>query len=140
MDSHEYWKRREQEQLRHNITSEAEYQKCIGEIYGYMMDQIQKEINGFYTRYAKKDGITLSEAKKQRTDAVRGVLLFGVFQLVCVAGFIMLCLIPDLPRWAVILFAACAAATAAPMAAALAVLKKRFDEIQGGELDAARQY
>ena len=44
--------------------------------------------------------------KKQRTDAVRGVLLFGVFQLVCVAGFIMLCLIPDLPRWAVILFAA----------------------------------
>ncbi len=78
--------------------------------------------------------------KKQRTDAVRGVLLFGVFQLVCVAGFIMLCLIPDLPRWAVILFAACAAASAAPMAAALAVLKKRFDEIQGGELDAARQY
>lgn len=65
MDSHEYWKRREQEQLRHNITSEAEYQKCIGEIYGYMMDQIQKEINGFYTRYAKKDGITLSEAKKR---------------------------------------------------------------------------
>ena len=54
--------------------------------------------------------------KKQRTDAVRGVLLFGVFQLVCVAGFIMLCLIPDLPRWAVILFAACAAACAAPMA------------------------
>lgn len=78
--------------------------------------------------------------KKQRTDAVRGVLLFGVFQLVCVAGFIMLCLIPDLPRWAVILFAACAVACAAPMAAALAVLKKRFDEIQGGELDAARQY
>ena len=65
MDSHEYWKRREQEQLRHNITSEAEYQKRIREIYGYMMDQIQKEINGFYTRYAKKDGIMLSEAKKR---------------------------------------------------------------------------
>ena len=78
--------------------------------------------------------------KKQRTDAVRGVLLFGVFQLVCVAGFIMLCLIPDLPRWAVILFAALAAASALPMVAALVVLKQRFHEIQGGELDAARQY
>ena len=78
--------------------------------------------------------------KKQRTDAVRGVLLFGVFQLVCVAGFIMLCLIPDLPRWAVILFAALAAASALPMVAALVVLKQRFHEIQGGELDVARQY
>lgn len=30
-----------------------------------MMDQIQKEINGFYVKYAKKEGITLSEAKKR---------------------------------------------------------------------------
>lgn len=65
MDSREYWKRREQEQLKHNTIEEAEYQKRIGEIYGYMMDQIQKEINGFYARYAKKEGITLTEAKKR---------------------------------------------------------------------------
>ena len=65
MDSHEYWKRREQEQLKHNIANEAEYRKRIGEIYSYMMDQVQKEINGFYARYAKKDGITLSEVKKR---------------------------------------------------------------------------
>ena len=65
MDSREYWKRREQEQLKHNITEEVEYRKRIGEIYSYMMDQIQKEINGFYAKYAKKQGITLTEAKKR---------------------------------------------------------------------------
>lgn len=65
MDSREYWKRREQEQLKHNITEEAEYRKRIEAIYGYMMDQIQKEINGFYAKYAKKEGTTLTEAKKR---------------------------------------------------------------------------
>lgn len=65
MDSQTYWKQREEEQLRHYISEEAEYQKQIEKIYDYMMDQIQKEINGFYTKYAKKEGITLAEAKKR---------------------------------------------------------------------------
>lgn len=65
MDSTTYWKQREAEQLRYYITEEAEYQKHINGIYDYMMDQIQKEINGFYVKYAKKEGITLSEAKKR---------------------------------------------------------------------------
>lgn len=78
--------------------------------------------------------------KQQKKDAIRGVALFGVLQAACVVCFIALCLIPDLPRWAVILFAALAIASAAPMIAALVVLKQRFHEIQGGELDAARQY
>ncbi|MCI9226965.1 MAG: minor capsid protein [Dorea sp.] len=65
MDSREYWKHREREQLKHNITEETEYRKCIWEIYDYMMDQIQREINGFYVKYAKKEGITLSEARKR---------------------------------------------------------------------------
>ena len=65
MDSREYWKHREREQLKHNITEETEYRKSIGEIYDYMMDQIQREINGFYVKYAKKEGITLSESRKR---------------------------------------------------------------------------
>lgn len=65
MDSRTYWKQREAEQLKHYITEEAEYQKHINGIYDYMMAQIQKEINGFYVKYAKKEGITLSEAKKR---------------------------------------------------------------------------
>ncbi len=65
MASKIYWKEREEEQRKHYITEEAEYQRHINDIYNYMMDQIQKEINGFYTKYAKKEGITLSEAKKR---------------------------------------------------------------------------
>lgn len=65
VDSRTYWKQREEEAIRHYISEEAEYQKQIEKIYDYMMDQIQKEINGFYTKYAKKEGITLAEAKKR---------------------------------------------------------------------------
>ncbi len=65
MSSKEYWREREEKQRKHYITEETEYQRHISDIYNYMMDQIQKEINGFYVKYAKKEGITLSEAKKR---------------------------------------------------------------------------
>ena len=65
MDSQTYWKNRETEQRKHNIRDEAEYQKHIREIYQNMIDEIEKEINGFYGRYAKKEGITMAEAKKR---------------------------------------------------------------------------
>lgn len=65
MDSKMYWSRREAAQLRKNTKDELEYNKKIQNIYNYMLDNIQKEINGFYTRYAKTEGITFSEAKKR---------------------------------------------------------------------------
>ena len=65
MDSKEYWKRREEENLKKNLITEEAYIKQINGMYDYMMDQVQKEINGFYTKYAKKEGITLAEAKKR---------------------------------------------------------------------------
>lgn len=65
MNSREYWKRREEDNLQKNLTTEKGYIKQINGIYDYMMDQVQKEINGFYTKYAKKEGITLAEAKKR---------------------------------------------------------------------------
>ena len=65
MDSQEYWKNRETEAKKHNIQEEAEYNRQIKEIYANMMDEINKEINGFYSRYAAKDGITMAEAKKR---------------------------------------------------------------------------
>lgn len=65
MNSREYWKQREEEQRKYYITEEAEYQKRIDQIYDYMMDQVQKEIDGFYGKYAKAEGITLAEAKKR---------------------------------------------------------------------------
>lgn len=69
MDSQTYWKKREAEQRKHNIRDEAEYQKHIQVIYQNMIDEIEKEINGFYGKYASKEGITLAEAKKRATKA-----------------------------------------------------------------------
>jgi len=68
MNSKAYWSQREAEQLRHNVIDELEYNKQIQQIYDYMLDNVQKEINGFYSRYASKEGISLSEAKKRVTQ------------------------------------------------------------------------
>ena len=69
MDSATYWKNREAEQRKHDIRDEAEYQKHIREIYQNMIDEIEKEINGFYGKYASKEGITMAEAKKRAAKA-----------------------------------------------------------------------
>ena len=63
--SNNYWRRHEEENLRANRKTEAEYEKAINDTYKYMLDQIQKEINGFYAKYARAEGITLSEAKRR---------------------------------------------------------------------------
>ena len=65
MASQEYWKNRETEAKKHNIIDEEEYNRQIQEIYQTMIDEITKEINGFYARYAKKEGITMAEARKR---------------------------------------------------------------------------
>ncbi|MBC5999007.1 minor capsid protein [Clostridiales Family XIII bacterium BX16] len=61
----EYWKKRERENLRKNLKSEAEYAKEIQQTYNFAMDQIQKEIDSFYAKYAKDEGITIAQAKKR---------------------------------------------------------------------------
>ena len=68
ISSKEYWRKREEENLRKNLKTEEEYIKTINGYYDYMMDQVQKEINGFYAKYAKKEGITLAEAKKRVSE------------------------------------------------------------------------
>lgn len=51
MKSSEYWKKREAENAMKNQISEVQYKKNIEEIYANMMDEINKEINGFYTKW-----------------------------------------------------------------------------------------
>ena len=63
--SKDYWMQRERENLEKNLKTEAEYFKEIEDIYKYTMDQIQKEIDSFYAKYASKEGITIAEAKKR---------------------------------------------------------------------------
>lgn len=65
MDSQTYWRNRETEQRKHDILDGREYQRHIEEIYQNMIDEIEKEINGFYGKYARKEGITMAEAKKR---------------------------------------------------------------------------
>ena len=69
MDSQTYWRNRETEQRKYDIKDEQEYRKHIEEIYQNMIDEIEKEINGFYGKYARKEGITMAEAKKRAAKA-----------------------------------------------------------------------
>ena len=70
---------------------------------------------------------------REKRGAVLGIVLFGLIQLACVAGFWALCLIPDLPQWLFLLFFAFGAFCAALMFPALWALKKRFRELDALE-------
>lgn len=60
----EYWTKREEEATKRRITEEKAYERELQKIYDNMLDNIQKEIDAFYGKYAKQNGITLAEAKK----------------------------------------------------------------------------
>lgn len=67
--SSDYWRKREEEwlaQIRKNEKAQAEEVQAI---YDYMLDQIEKEINSFFEKYAAKEGISMAEAKK-RADTI----------------------------------------------------------------------
>lgn len=59
-----YWTDRETEAKKHYITDEKEYEKELHRIYEDMLDNVQKEIDSFYAKYANQNGLTLAEAKK----------------------------------------------------------------------------
>lgn len=65
MNSRDYWLKRETEALRIRITDEKEYQKEIQRIYQNMLDGCEKEIESFYAKYAKAEGISISAAKRR---------------------------------------------------------------------------
>lgn len=68
MNSHDYWLAREQNNLKHYKAQEEGYSKKVDEIYQSMIDECTRDIEGFYSRYAKKEGITLAEAKKRAAN------------------------------------------------------------------------
>lgn len=65
MSSRDYWNKRESEALKHYIKDEQEYQRQLNDIYRNMLDNCQKEIDAFYAKYAAKENISISEAKKR---------------------------------------------------------------------------
>ena len=60
-----YWEKREKEALKQRIEDEKEYQKRIEQIYERMIRESTNEINAFYAKYASKEGISISDAKKR---------------------------------------------------------------------------
>lgn len=65
MNSRDYWRRREEEALKHYIKDEAAYNRELQRIYQNMLDSCEKEIESFYAKYAKAEGISLAEAKRR---------------------------------------------------------------------------
>ena len=63
--SSDYWRKREEEWLAQIRKSEKAQVEEVQAIYDYMLDQIEKEINSFFEKYAAKEGITMAEAKKR---------------------------------------------------------------------------
>ena len=78
--------------------------------------------------------------KWRKREAVRGVVLFAAIQLAYMVLFTALCFIPELPGWAAVLFGVLAVCCVLPLIGALAALRKRVQEMEGGELDAAAEY
>ena len=67
--SSDYWRRREEEWLAQIRKSEKAQAEEVQAIYDYMLDEIEKEINSFFEKYAAKEGISMAEAKK-RADTI----------------------------------------------------------------------
>lgn len=63
--SSDYWRKREEEWLAQIRKSEKAQAEEVQAIYDYMLDQIEKEINSFFEKYAAKEGISMAEAKKR---------------------------------------------------------------------------
>lgn len=60
-----YWRNRELAHMAKAKKSDAEIAKAIKSLHEQTMKEIEKEINAFYGKYATKEGITMSEARKR---------------------------------------------------------------------------
>jgi len=84
---------------------------------------------------------SIEEVKARRKrSAVMGVALFSLLQVACALAFGWVCFIPDIPGWLFTLFLVLALFCLGLIVPAVLLLKDRFEEIEGGELDAAGKY
>lgn len=68
MNSLEYWRKREQAQREKRIADEDERNRRIAQLYAEMQDAVQKQIDAFYGKYARAEGISIAEAKKRASQ------------------------------------------------------------------------
>ncbi len=65
MNSQEYWRKREEEWILRQLTQDQDQSKAIAKKLQASLDAIQKEIDANWERFAGREGVTLSEAKKK---------------------------------------------------------------------------
>lgn len=64
-ETNSYWAKREEENNRKKIRDDKKLTKAIEERQRKAMNEIQEQIDAFYGRYADKEGISISEARKR---------------------------------------------------------------------------
>ena len=69
-----------------------------------------------------------------------GVIFFTLLQIATAVCFGVLGMIPDIPGWLSVLFFVLAAICILLLIPAFLVLRQRYAEIEGGELDEAGKY
>ena len=65
MDSRTYWRKREKLFQQQDIKNDKQLAKKMNDVLTETSDEIQKEIDAFYSRYATKEGISMSEVNKR---------------------------------------------------------------------------
>lgn len=65
MNSPDYWRKRELDNISKDYISDEKLAKRLKSIYSNQLDEIQKEIDSFYQRYADKEGISYSTSMKR---------------------------------------------------------------------------
>lgn len=65
MSSAEYWRRRESQRRKERIADEKERAKLLQEIYRTAVDQMTREVESFFQRYARDEQITLADARRR---------------------------------------------------------------------------
>lgn len=64
MKSSDYWRKREEQHIAQTIKDEKQMKKAIADRFQVAIDNINKEIDANWQRFAGKEGVSLSEAKK----------------------------------------------------------------------------
>ena len=62
--SKDYWRKREEQHIAQTIKDEKQMKKAIADRFQVTIDNINKEIDANWQRFAGKEGVSLSEAKK----------------------------------------------------------------------------
>lgn len=65
MANNSYWRRREERHIRNQIKNDAEIAKRIRANQDAALEEIELLIQAFYARYAGKEGISMSAARKR---------------------------------------------------------------------------